>query len=415
LPTATFSTTSGCGLAQWAEAWARENISSVTWDGVCKDGLTQGNGTLVATMKSGNAMRFTGQMSNGKLKEGNFLSSDGWTLTGEFVDGFFYKGTILRPGGGQYYEGTMILYQKLPNGGFIGSSDQRFDQGKLYLSDGSYVEDGRWDGSLGLYVLTLDAIRAARGVIWGKYYDANGVLQYRVVGGRRFADDANYTLAKNEYLKAKAAATAQANQAYMAELQRKEAEDRRLALGALAAGLGTQGSTANRIQAAQSALQGSSGSGSGVATGVASTTWASAAKSSQGGPATNTGSSTGIYPHGSNAPSICEAPDGYENARPARVSTPHNPANSAMHCVCLTRDKPVNGVPMYKFVNRCSFPVNRYIYYRPGSYQTSEYHARGGPNDYAYERATERFTYYFCRQGRMNGTGNMRNGEISCL
>ena len=134
------------------------------------------------------------------------------------------------------------------------------------------------------------------------------------------------------------------------------------------------------------------------------------APAGQGGPATNTGSSTGIYPHGSNAPSICEAPDGYENARPARVSTPHNPANSAMHCVCLTRDKPVNGVPMYKFVNRCSFPVNRYIYYRPGLYLTGD----GGVNDSAYEPATARFTYYFCRLGRMNGSGSMRNGEISC-
>jgi hypothetical protein len=241
-------------------------------------------------------------------------------------------------------------------------------------------------------------------VIWGKYYDANGVLQYRVVGGRRYADDANYALAKNEYIKRETAATEQANQAYLAELQRKEAEDRRQALGALAAGLGTQGSTANRIQAAQSALSASS-----------TVPGASSATGGQSGTAINTSASPGNYPHGSNAPSICEAPDGYENARPSRVSTPHNPANSAMHCVCLTRDKPVNGVPMYKFVNRCSFPVNRYIYYRPGSYQLSDVHARGGPNDYAYERATERFTYYFCRQGRMNGTGNMRNGEISCL
>jgi hypothetical protein len=236
------------------------------------------------------------------------------------------------------------------------------------------------------------------------YYDANGVLQYRVVGGRRYADDANYALAKNEYIKRETAATEQANQAYLAELQRKEAEDRRQALGALAAGLGTQGSTANRIQAAQSALSASS-----------TVPGASSATGGQSGTAINTSATPGNYPHGSNAPSICEAPDGYENARPSRVSTPHNPANSAMHCVCLTRDKPVNGVPMYKFVNRCSFPVNRYIYYRPGSYQLSDVHARGGPNDYAYERATERFTYYFCRQGRMNGTGNMRNGEISCL
>lgn len=263
LPTATFSTTAGCGLAQWDEAWARENILSVTWDGVCKDGLTQGNGTLVASLKAGNAMRFVGQMSNGKLKEGNFLRSDGWTLSGEFVGGYFYKGTILRPGGGKFYEGAMILYQKTPSGGFIGSADQRFDQGKVYLTDGSYVEDGRYDGSLGLYVMSLDAIRAARGVIWGKYYEANGALQYRVVGGRRYADDANYTLAKNEYLKAEAAATAQANQAYMAELQRKEAEDRRLALGALAAGLGTQGSTANRLQAMQSSLSGTAPSATG--------------------------------------------------------------------------------------------------------------------------------------------------------
>ncbi|MGV3628497.1 MAG: hypothetical protein ACO1PN_12525 [Betaproteobacteria bacterium] len=404
LPTPTFSTTSGCGLAQWAEAWARENISSVTWDGACRDGLTQGNGTLVANMKSGNAMRFTGVMSNGKVKEGTYLRNDGWTQSGEFVDGFFYKGTILRPGGGAFYEGTMIMYQKQPGGGFIGYSDQRFDQGKLYLSDGSYVEDGRWDGSVGLYALTLEAMRAARGVIWGKYYDANGVLQYRVVGGRRYADDTNYALAKNEYIKREAAATEQANQAYMAELQRKEAEDRRQALGALAAGLGTQGSTANRIQAAQSVLAAPP-----VVPGVSSAT------GGQGGPAINTGTSPGDYRHGSNTPSICEAPDGYENARPARVSTPHNPANSAMHCVCLTRDKPVNGKAMYKFVNRCSFSVNRYIFYRPGLYSTGDMHARGGPSDHAYQRADERFTYYFCRSGRMNAAGNMRNGDISCL
>lgn len=263
LPAATFSTTSGCGLAQWTEGWARENISSVTWDGACKDGLTQGDGTLVATIKSGSAMRFTGQMSNGKLKEGNFLRSDGWTLSGKFVDGFFYKGTIRRPDGGQFYEGTMILYQKQPGGGFIGYSDQRFDQGKLYLSDGSYVEDGRWDGSLGQYVLTLDAIRAARGVIWGKYYEANGVLQYQVVGGRRYADDANYTLAKNEYIKREAAATEQANQADMAEMRRKEAEDWRQAMAALTAGLGTQGSTANRLQAMQNSLSGTTPSATG--------------------------------------------------------------------------------------------------------------------------------------------------------
>lgn len=258
LPTATFSTTSGCGLAQWREDWASENILSVTWDGACREGLAQGNGTLIANMKSGNPMRFTGQMSNGKLKEGNFQRFDGWTFSGDFVDGFFYKGTILRPGGGQFYEGTMIMYQKQAGGGYIGYSDQRFDQGKLYLSDGSYVEDGRWDGSLGLYVLTLDAIRAARGVVWGKYYDANGVLQYQIVGGRRYADDASYAQAKSEYTKREALATEQANQAYMAELQRKEAEDRRQALGALAAGLGAQGSTADRLQAMKNSLSGAS-------------------------------------------------------------------------------------------------------------------------------------------------------------
>lgn len=128
------------------------------------------------------------------------------------------------------------------------------------------------------------------------------------------------------------------------------------------------------------------------------------------------GASGGIYPLGTDAPSVCEVPYGFENARPAKVSAKHNSANSAMHCVCINRDKPVSGKPMYKFQNLCSFTVDLYFYNSPGRYKLGgNVHARGQGNDYAYTAGDEAFTYYFCKAGRTDVTGDISRAVIGCL
>lgn len=125
-----------CGVLQFDETWARDNVAAATWSGPCnkKDrNLVGQQGTLVVTLNDGRTITFKGRMKKGVYAEGEEIAADGSRFVGVFQP--WRKG---RTGKTYRADGTLE---------FEGSSDmgwggRGFSNGTYFSADGQHAAQG---------------------------------------------------------------------------------------------------------------------------------------------------------------------------------------------------------------------------------------------------------------------------------
>ena len=288
LPKATYTTANGCGIAQWTATYVQQSVDSISWTGGCESGLAKGSGTLLAKLKNGKQMLYSGVMEKGFITgDGSYAKESGWKYEGTFLWGMFISGRIVDSAGKLRFDGRM-KHNEDYNGQNLTFSDQRYHEGTLYFADGSYIDDGRYTGSSGPSIdsAAVDP-RTGAGIVFGKYIKDNQVV-YRLVAGKRYANDLAFIEAKGNYYASLTAAmnvqiaAAQIAQAEKSALDRKEAF---AMLGGAAAAAAGGATKADRMQLAKDALDGNSSSTSG------------ASKTSSANPSSNMVEVTGSMAH----------------------------------------------------------------------------------------------------------------------
>lgn len=260
----TYETMQGCGIAQWDENWAQNNVASMSWTGGCSDGRASGRGSHVIKLKNGKEIRYVGDMYNGRIYgSGTYIDVYGWKSEGNFDNEKLTEGKLFNSKGEIVFDGKMandIEYQ----GKTITYADKRYGTGKVYVPNGSYYE-GEFNGSLGQYVggNVPQASVYARNV-------RDGVVVGWFVAGKKYPNESAYQVAKSQYedrrkreiaahQAAQAAKQAAEQRAYEQEQARKDeqnARETREALGQLIGALGQyQQNTADRKQAQQEEQQ----------------------------------------------------------------------------------------------------------------------------------------------------------------
>lgn len=199
LPTATYTTGAGCGIAQWTKEFIQSNVSIITWSGPCQKGLAQGKGTLTMKLKTGKERLYAGEMEKGFISgTGVRTSETGWRYEGTFLWNLFIAGKIYLPSGRLLFDGLMAQNEDF-QGKNLTFSDQRYKSGTIYFTESSYVTDGRYTGSAGP-VIGLDGIdpKTGKGIIYGKYVQDN-VTVYRMVEGNLYPDEISFVNAQGKY------------------------------------------------------------------------------------------------------------------------------------------------------------------------------------------------------------------------
>ena len=259
LPKATYTTTTGCGIAQWTQEFVQANVTSMTWSGPCVSGLAHGDGNLVVAMTNNRQRLYSGKMDKGFIHgDGAYTRESGWKYQGHFLWITFTGGKIYDASNRLIFDGLMLHNEKFEGKNLV-FNDQRFGSGKLYWHDslGTMVDDGNFTGSAGpgIGFLSINVATGA-GLNFGKVIQ-NGKIVARWVQGRNYADDVAYMQAQTKYFEASIATMNKDNEAYLAQQRIKDAEDRRQAMAALSGALGaaTGGQTANeRLRLATESL-----------------------------------------------------------------------------------------------------------------------------------------------------------------
>ena len=273
LPTATYTTAAGCGIAQWTREFIQASVSSITWSGPCQKGLAHGKGTLTMKLKSGKERLYAGEMEKGFISgTGVRTSESGWRYEGTFLWNLFIAGKIYLPSGRLLFDGLMANNEDF-QGKNLTFSDQRYKSGTIYFSESSYVTDGRFTGSAGP-VIGLDGIdpKIGKGIIYGRYVQDN-VTVYRMVEGNLYPDEISFVNAQGKYYERVLARQNAQIAAYNKDEEDRKARELREAIssvsGALTAAAG--GNTrAEQRQLALTALAGPVGGSSGAISGGSS-------------------------------------------------------------------------------------------------------------------------------------------------
>jgi hypothetical protein len=176
--------------------WVKENVKSATWSGACKDAFTDGEGTLVLSLRTGE-LRYVGAMSGGFIRgKGEYTRETGWRRVGDFSFGRLKQGKVYRPDGKLVFDGTFLEERVTCNdGGRITTSVyDAYDRGTLHLNDanGTHIVDGRFDGRAGPHKSLADVDPdTGRGFVCGVVKRGDAVVA-RFVDGQRFDDTESY-------------------------------------------------------------------------------------------------------------------------------------------------------------------------------------------------------------------------------
>lgn len=230
LPTSTYTTAAGCGIAQWTKEFMQNNVSSLTWNGPCQNGLAHGKGTLTMKLNSGKQRVYSGVMEKGGISgEGSYTRETGWRYEGTFLWNLFIAGKIYLPSGRLLFDGLMAHNEEF-QGKNLTFSDQRYKSGTIYFSESTYVTDGRYTGSAGPN-LGLDGIdpKSGKGIIYGKYIQDN-VTVYRMVEGKLYPDETSYLNAQTKYYEKVIAGQNAQIAAYNKEQEERKAKELREAI-----------------------------------------------------------------------------------------------------------------------------------------------------------------------------------------
>lgn len=237
-----YATKEKCGVSQYEQKWAEENVVSLSWSGECKSGLAEGKGVLKADLKDHKNERFEGLMAAGMFVKGEYLTKYLTTLVGEFQQGYFIRGKVLRPVAKLNSEGIYVTAEP--------RNIPKLSQGIYYYllsaEKGIYVK-GTFDTDPNNVVF----IEGGKGIIQGEAFDSTGKLIYWIVKDQKYFDKAAYDRAITAFNDAE---KRRREEAQIAERRRKEQEQAaadkksdenwRTTLGVLNAALGVAATVA---------------------------------------------------------------------------------------------------------------------------------------------------------------------------
>lgn len=197
-----YETVEGCRIAQWAEGWVQKNVASMSWTGECRDGLANGDGVMVVKLHNGKQKHYDGQMQLGYMTgKGTYINEAGWRYVGYFISSHITDGKIYTGSKRLLFDGKLISFEENYFGKKLTYYDGRYYRGNVYFTDGSYIQDGQYDGSIGYKVGSGDVDPATgSGLIYGKYIKNKKTLA-RYVNGTKYKDDSSYNRAVDNYLK----------------------------------------------------------------------------------------------------------------------------------------------------------------------------------------------------------------------
>jgi len=249
LPTATYTTANGCGIAQWTKDWVEANVSSMTWDGACSSGLANGTGKHEVLLKNGRRKTYVGKMADGMITgDGELTFENGLKAQGSFLWSSLTYGKVIRGDGKVLFDGLMAHNDPDANGRMIEFKDQRYGKGTLYFNDAadSRIEEGVFDLSAGLYtgIGSIDPT-TGKGIIVGRYVRGGNVV-YRMVEKRFYPTETAFQEAQLQRLNRILAQLEQSNRVQTAALKEQSDRETSEAIGQF---LGTLG----QMQAGQSA------------------------------------------------------------------------------------------------------------------------------------------------------------------
>lgn len=133
------------------------NLSSVadvtmSWSGVCRDGLAEGNGVELILHGDKELVRFKGEMRKGRPDgRGTIVYADGNSYEGEFIDGRFQGRGTAKGANGDRYEGEFLAGKFDGRGNFLYANGNRYEGGfkaGLFEGRGTYqaANGDRYDG-----------------------------------------------------------------------------------------------------------------------------------------------------------------------------------------------------------------------------------------------------------------------------
>lgn len=133
LPPSAYKASGGCHITRYNLKWVTANVSGMTWDGACEEGLARGQGKLVVTRHDGIAEIYEGYMWRGTFD--SVLQPAGQQST--YIEG--NRRFVGRFNNGHFTAGQIFIDDKLDYDGTLHAS-HRYATGKTYFSDGRYID-----------------------------------------------------------------------------------------------------------------------------------------------------------------------------------------------------------------------------------------------------------------------------------
>lgn len=140
LPPSAYKAQGGCHITRYNLNWVTTNVSGMTWDGACEDGLARGYGTLVVTRRDGIPETYQGYLWRGTFD--SVLQPAGQPST--YIEG--NRRSVGRFSNGHFTAGQIYIDDKLDYDGTLHAS-RRYATGKTYFSDGRYIDGSFIDRS----------------------------------------------------------------------------------------------------------------------------------------------------------------------------------------------------------------------------------------------------------------------------
>lgn len=133
LPPSAFKESGGCHITRYNLKWVAANVSGMTWDGACEEGLARGRGTLTVTRHDGIPEIYQGYLWRGTFD--SVLQPADQPST--YIEG--NRRSVGRFSNGNFTAGQIYIDDKLDYDGTLHAS-RRYATGKTYFSDGRYID-----------------------------------------------------------------------------------------------------------------------------------------------------------------------------------------------------------------------------------------------------------------------------------
>lgn len=133
LPPSAYKAQGGCHITRYNLKWVTANVSGMTWDGACEEGLARGYGKLTVNRNDGIPEIYQGYLWRGTF-DSVLQPAD---QSSSYTEG--NRRSVGRFSNGHFTAGQIYIDDKLDYDGTLYAS-HRYATGKTYFSDGRYID-----------------------------------------------------------------------------------------------------------------------------------------------------------------------------------------------------------------------------------------------------------------------------------